>query len=69
VPTAARDAVDRLAGVADQVVALATPEPYFGVGAWYSHFPQLSDDEVVAALAAAMPPRPATSRTRKRGAA
>ena len=53
VPTAAIDAVERLERVADQVVALATPEPYFGVGAWYAQFPQLTDDEVVAALAAA----------------
>jgi len=53
VPTAAVDAVERLARVADEVVALATPEPYFGVGAWYGSFPQLTDGEVVAALAAA----------------
>jgi predicted phosphoribosyltransferase len=53
VPTAATDAVERLERVADQVVALATPEPYFGVGAWYSRFPQLTDEEVVAALEAA----------------
>jgi len=53
VPTAAIDAVERLECVADEVVALATPEPYFGVGAWYSKFPQLTDEEVVEALAAA----------------
>jgi predicted phosphoribosyltransferase len=53
VPTAAVDAVERLERVADRVVALAMPEPYFGVGAWYSQFPQLTDGEVVAALAAA----------------
>jgi predicted phosphoribosyltransferase len=53
VPTAAVDAVERLERVADRVVALATPEPYFGVGAWYSQFPQLTDEEVVEALAAA----------------
>ena len=53
VPTAAIDAVERLERVADEVVALATPEPYFGVGAWYSRFPQLTDEEVVEALAAA----------------
>ncbi len=53
VPTAAVDAVERLERVADRVVALATPEPYFGVGAWYSQFPQLTDEEVVDALAAA----------------
>jgi predicted phosphoribosyltransferase len=55
VPTAAVDAVLRIERVADQVVALATPEPYFGVGAWYAQFPQLTDEEVVAALAAAGP--------------
>lgn len=53
VPTAAVDAVERLAHVADDVVALAMPEPYFGVGAWYASFPQLTDAEVVAALASA----------------
>jgi putative phosphoribosyl transferase len=53
VPTAATDAVRRLDRVADQVVALATPEPYYGVGAWYASFPQLSDADVIAALAAA----------------
>lgn len=53
VPTAARDAVERLEGVADAVVALETPEPYFGVGAWYEDFPQLRDEQVVSALAAA----------------
>jgi predicted phosphoribosyltransferase len=53
VPTAALDAVERLERVEDRVVALATPEPYFGVGAWYAHFPQLTDEEVVEALTAA----------------
>ena len=53
VPTAAIDAVERLERVANEVVVLATPEPYFGVGAWYSQFPQLTDEEVVAGLASA----------------
>jgi predicted phosphoribosyltransferase len=64
VPTAAIDAVARLERIADQVVALATPEPYFGVGAWYSSFPQLTDEEVVGALAAARASRRATSSHR-----
>lgn len=51
-PTAAVDAVGRLAAVADRVVALEQPEPYYGVGAWYAHFPQLTDAEVLAALRA-----------------
>lgn len=56
VPTAARDAVGRIELLADQVVALETPEPYHGVGAWYAEFRQLTDAEVVAALAAASAP-------------
>jgi predicted phosphoribosyltransferase len=52
-PTAASDSVERLEKVADQVVVLETPEPYYAVGAWYSEFPQLRDEEVVACLAAA----------------
>jgi putative phosphoribosyl transferase len=39
------------------VVVLAAPEPFFAVGEWYRRFDQVSDEEVVAALAkAATPP-------------
>jgi predicted phosphoribosyltransferase len=41
----------RLRREADEVVALATPEPFFAVGEWYRDFDQTSDEEVVAALA------------------
>lgn len=51
VPTCAADASLRLGQAADRVVALSTPEPYIAVGAWYRYFDQLSDDEVVTALA------------------
>jgi putative phosphoribosyl transferase len=68
VPTSAVDSATRLEGVADRVVALATPEPYFGVGAWYEEFHQLGDAEVVRCLeAAAARERPldeASSRAR-----
>jgi putative phosphoribosyl transferase len=53
VPTAAVDAVARLTEVADRVIAVHTPEPYFGVGAWYAEFPQLTDEEVLEALSGA----------------
>jgi putative phosphoribosyl transferase len=59
VPTSAADSVARLEGVADRVVALATPEPYFGVGAWYAEFPQLSDADVLSCLATQSPARAA----------
>jgi predicted phosphoribosyltransferase len=52
VPVAPPDTVSRLAAVADEVVTLATPEPFHAVGQWYVRFAQVTDDEVVDALAA-----------------
>ncbi len=34
----------------DEVVCLATPSPFFAVGAWYRDFRQITDDEVRALL-------------------
>jgi putative phosphoribosyl transferase len=53
VPVAPGSTVGRLREEADEVVALATPEPFYAVGEWYRRFDQTSDDEVVRALAAA----------------
>lgn len=53
VPVGARESCDALAAVADDVVCVRTPEPFRAVGEWYSEFPQTSDDEVRALLAAA----------------
>lgn len=39
-----------LAREADLCVAVATPEPFHGVGAWYRDFSQLSDEDVLALL-------------------
>lgn len=50
VPVAPREAVRRLSKEADQVVAVATPEPFFAVGQWYRDFPQTPDEEVVRLL-------------------
>lgn len=50
VPTAAEDTVTRIERVADRVVALVTPEPYYGVGASYADFSQLTDTDVMRAL-------------------
>lgn len=50
VPVAPREAVARLSKEADEVVALATPEPFFAVGQWYGDFPQVEDSEVVRLL-------------------
>ena len=40
VPVAARESVQELAGVADEVVVLATPSPFYAVGEWYAQFSQ-----------------------------
>jgi putative phosphoribosyl transferase len=50
VPVAPGRTVDRLAREADEVVAVATPEPFSAVGEWYRRFDQTTDEEVVASL-------------------
>jgi predicted phosphoribosyltransferase len=50
VPTSARDSLARIEAVADRVITLETPDPYYGVGAWYADFSQLDDGDVVAAI-------------------
>ena len=49
-PVMSQSARDLLACEADLCVAVAIPEPFYGVGAWYRDFQQLSDAEVIAAL-------------------
>ncbi len=50
VPVAPPATVAALSDEADEVVCLATPEPFIGVGRWYQDFAQTSDDEVRALL-------------------
>jgi putative phosphoribosyl transferase len=51
VPVAPPQTMQRLRHEADEVVAVATPEPFYAVGEWYQDFDQTSDAEVVAILA------------------
>lgn len=53
VPVAPADTCARLRSLADAVVCVASPEPFLAVGCWYQAFPQTTDDEVRALLAAA----------------
>ena len=46
VPVGARDTCERLRRLADEVVCVATPEPFDAVGLWYEEFAQTTDDEV-----------------------
>jgi putative phosphoribosyl transferase len=50
-PVASVSAYDSLRGDADEVVCLATPEPFDSVGSWYEQFPQVQDEEVRRLLA------------------
>lgn len=40
------DTYREFAAMVDEVVAVMTPEPFSGVGAWYRDFSQMTDDEV-----------------------
>ena len=46
VPVGAPSACTDLESLADTVVCLSTPEPFYGVGRWYADFSQTSDFEV-----------------------
>ncbi|HKN49460.1 MAG TPA: phosphoribosyltransferase family protein [Actinomycetota bacterium] len=52
VPVAPGQAVQQLAAEVDQVVCLASPEPFLAVGQWYRDFRQVGDDAVRQALSA-----------------
>jgi putative phosphoribosyl transferase len=53
VPVAPRSSLQELAALADEIVCLATPEPFYAVGAHYGDFDQTTDREVIDLLAAA----------------
>ena len=64
VPVAPATTVRIAEEVADEIVCLESPTPFFGVGLWYHDFSQVSDEEVVALLqrAASGPARPQLPR-------
>ncbi|MDN3654237.1 phosphoribosyltransferase family protein [Ferruginibacter paludis] len=46
IPVASQSAVDKLSQVADNVVVLLVPHRFYGVGAFYKSFEQVTDEEV-----------------------
>ena len=50
VPVGSQDAVERLQGMADEVVCLQIPSPFHAVGQHYASFDQVSDEQVLAVL-------------------
>jgi erythromycin esterase-like protein/predicted phosphoribosyltransferase len=69
VPVAARESRDELRRIADEVVCLATPEPFNAVGQWYDDFAQTTDEEVTRLLAAPRPSAKDNASTAHREAA
>lgn len=55
VPVGAEDTCADMHEVADEVVCVTTPAPYYAVGQWYREFAQTTDDEVRTLLARAEP--------------
>jgi putative phosphoribosyl transferase len=52
VPVAPVDTVEWLTPQVDELVCLATPEPFYAVGNFFEEWPQVTDDEVRALLLA-----------------
>ena len=50
IPLAPADTLAAMRAEADEVVCLATPSPFFGVGGFYGDFHQLTDDETLGLL-------------------
>jgi putative phosphoribosyl transferase len=59
VPVAPHDTLMALGREVDRVICLREPSPFRAIGLHYADFHQLSDDEVIAALASAQPRGPA----------
>lgn len=57
VPVGSAEAIARLRREADRVVCLAAPDMFWAVSQYYDSFPQVSDDQVIAALADGPPPQ------------
>ena len=45
-PVGAPETCARLTPLADEVVCLRTPSPFYAVGQWYERFDQTTDEEV-----------------------
>lgn len=51
VPVGSHEACGSLRDMADRVICLRTPDPFYSVGAWYEDFRQVTDEEVCKLLA------------------
>ena len=46
VPVAAPETCEAFTKIVDEIICAATPEPFYGVGAWYEDFSQVTDEQV-----------------------
>ena len=60
VPVGSSEACNRLRKEVDECICLATPEPFFAVGEWFTDFRQVTDDEVREILKSAKGLAPST---------
>ncbi len=51
VPVASIEALAKVQTLADEVVCLQTPSNFEAVGQFYTHFPQVEDEDIAAMLA------------------
>jgi putative phosphoribosyl transferase len=47
VPVAPRNTLDKISQQADEVMCLLIPKDFYGAGAFYENFDQVSDEEVL----------------------
>ena len=64
VPVAAPETCEALRPMVDEIVCVATPDPFLAVGLWYEDFSQTSDEEVRELLARARRPAASTAEGR-----
>lgn len=56
VPVGSPEVVGEFAGLADEVICVEQPYPFFAVGVWYRRFGQVTDEQVIELLEAEVPP-------------
>mgnify|MGYP000001646238 CR=1 FL=1 len=50
VPVAPRETIAKIEKLADIVICLETPSPFYAIGEFYNSFPQVDDAEVMSIL-------------------
>jgi predicted phosphoribosyltransferase len=65
VPVAPADTVAALRHEVDELICLETPDPFYAISLAYNEFPQLSDQQVIAILAATLEANKSARKTLK----